>query len=219
MRALQRQHIVDVFVLVDDYLPKQIKPGARSVLSDSELLTILIWDGLTEPHKNLSSLYSWIGREYQDCFPRLPKYQNFVAHCHRLLPQLIWFLGSLLATDAPLRFADSTMLPVCQPIRADRHKVARGVAAFGKNWQGWHYGFKLHVAIDHNNRLAALVFTPASQHDNQVMERLVNDSTKVLVGDSHYGGSVMRRRLWRKYKTVVIAPPHHTQRKKVATDW
>lgn len=92
MRALQRQHIVDVFVLVDGSLPKQRKPGPDSVLSDSELLTILIWDGLCEPHKNLSSMYAWIEREYGDCFPRLPRYQNFVAHCHRLLPVLVWFL-------------------------------------------------------------------------------------------------------------------------------
>lgn len=219
MRALQKQHIVDVFVLVDDSLPKQTKPGARSILSDGELLTILIWDGLCEPHKNLSSIYTWIEREYGDYFPRLPRYQNFVAHCHRLLPKLAWFLQSLLVGNAPLRFADSTMLPVCKLVRANRHKVAQGVAAFGKNWQGWHYGFKLHAAIDQRNRLAALVFTPASEHDNQVMERLVNDQTRILVGDSHYGGSVMRRRLWRKHKTIVIAPPHHTQRKKVATDW
>lgn len=76
-------------------LQRQIKPGAKSVLSDSELLTILIWDGLTEPHKYLSSAYAWIEREYRDYFPKLPKYQNFVAHCHRLLPQLMWFLGVL----------------------------------------------------------------------------------------------------------------------------
>lgn len=219
MRALQRQHIVDLFVLVDDSLPKQVKPGAKSVLTDSELLTILVWDGITEPRKNLSSIYAWIEREYSDYFPRLPAYQNFVAHCHRLLPQLVWFLQSLLAVDAPLRFADSTMLPVCRPIRADRHKVAAGIAQFGKNWQGWHYGFKLHAAIDHRNRLAALVFTPANEHDNQAMERLVNDQTRVLVGDSHYGGSVMRKRLWKQHKTVVIAPPHHTQRKKIAAKW
>jgi hypothetical protein len=219
MRALQKQHIVDVFVLVDDSLPKRVKPGTKSVLSDSELLTILIWDGLTEPHKNLSAMYGWIEREYGDYFPRLPKYQNFVAHVHRVLPEMVWFLGSLLVSNAPLRFADSTMLPVCKPIRADRHKVAKGVAQFGKNWQGWHYGFKLHAANDHMNRLAALVFTPANEHDNQLMERLVNDQTRVLVGDSHYGGSVMRRRLWKKHKTIVIAPPHHTQKKKMATDW
>jgi hypothetical protein len=219
MRALQKHHIVDVFVWVDDCLPTEVKPGVKSVLRDSELLTILIWDGLNEPHKNLSSVYSWIEREYYDYFPRLPKYQNFVAHCHRLLPKLVWLLQSLLVSGAPLRFADSTMLPVSKLIRANSHKVAKGFAQYGKNWQGWHYGFKLHAAIDHMNRLAAVVFMPANEHDNQVMEQLVNDQTSILVGDSHYGGSVMRRRLWKRYKTIVIAPPHHTQKKKMATDW
>lgn len=219
MRALQKHHIVDVYVWVDDYLPKEVKPGVKSVLRDSELLTILIWDGLNEPHKNLSSVYSWIEREYADYFPRLPKYQNFVAHCHRLLPKLVWLLQSLLVSDAPLRFADSTMLPVCKFIRASSHKVAQGFAQFGKNWQGWHYGFKLHASINHTNRLAALVFTPANEHDNQVMERLVNSSTRILVGDSHYGGSVMRKRLWKRYKTIVIAPPHYTQKKTMSADW
>ena len=136
MRGIQKQHIVDIFVWVDDNLPKQANNrlgGRPSSLTDSELLTIIIWDGLTEPHKNLSSLYTWVGREYQDCFPRLPAYQNFVAHVHRLLPRMVWLLQSLLESGAPLRFADSTMLPVCRPIRADRHRVAKGVAQFGKN--------------------------------------------------------------------------------------
>lgn len=219
MRALQKHHIVDIYVFVDDLLPTVSRPqgGRPSVLRDSELLTILIWDGLNEPHKNLSAVYSWIQRDYADCFPRLPRYQNFVEHCHRLLPILAWLLQTLLATDAPVRFADSTMLPVCKPIRAERHKVAKGVAQFGKNWQGWHYGFKLHASIDHKNRLAALVFTPANEHDNQHMERLVNEHTRVLVGDSHYGGGVMRKRFWRKHKIFVIAPPHHTQKKKILT--
>lgn len=221
MRALQKHHIVDIYTFVDDLLPSEDRSrgGRLPVLRDSELLTILIWDGLNEPHKNLSAVYSWIEREYRDYFPKLPKYQNFVAHVHRLLPRMVWFLQSTLATNAPLRFADSTMLPVCRPIRAERHKVAKGIAQFGKNWQGWHYGFKLHAAIDHHNRLVALVFTPASEHDNQHMEQLVNDQTKILVGDSHYGGSVMRKRLWIKHRTIIIAPPHHTQKKKLATDW
>lgn len=222
MRELQKHNIVDIFVWVDDSPPKPVNNrlgGRPSILSDSELVTILIWDGITEPHKSLSSMYGWITREYSDCFPKLPSYQNFVVHIHRLLPQMVWLLQSLLVSDAPLRFADSTMLPVCRLIRANRHKVARGVAQFGRNWQGWHYGFKLHAAIDASNRLAALVLTPANEHDNQHMEQLVNSRTRVLVGDSHYGGSVMRKRLWRRYRTVVIAPPHHTQKKKLAASW
>jgi hypothetical protein len=221
MHQLQKHHIVDVYVFVDDVLPAVSRPlgGRPSVLRDSELLTILIWDGLTEPHKNLSGVYTWIQREYTDCFPNLPAYKNFVEQCHKLLPTMTWFLQSLLISGAPIRFADSTMLPVCKPIRADRHKVAKGAAAFGKNWQGWHYGFKLHAAIDHMNRLAALVFTPANQHDAQEIPKLINDHTRILVGDSHYGASPMKRRAWKDHKTIIIAPPHYSQKKKIATDW
>lgn len=219
MREIQKHHIVDLYVWVDDTLSEPPRAGRPSVLRNSELITIIIWDGLNEPHKNLSAIYTWIQRDYPDYFPRLPRYQNFVAHCHRLLPQLIRLLQGLLASDAPLRFADSTMLPVSKLIRADRHKVAKGIAAFGKNWQGWHYGFKLHAAIDHDNRLAAVVFTPANRHDAQEIERLVNDRTKILVGDSHYGASVMRRRIWKKHGTLIVAPPHFTQKKQLATSW
>lgn len=221
MHVLQKHNIVDVYVLVDDSLAADERPqgGRPSILRDSELLTILIWDGLNEPHKNLSAVHSWIKRDYGDYFPKLPSYQNFVEHCHRVLPKLIWFLQSLLVTNAPLRFADSTMLPVCRLIRAERHKVARGVAQFGKNWQGWHYGFKLHAAIGHKNRLTAIVFSPANIHDAQEIEKLVNDHTRILVGDSHYGASVMSRRIWKKHKTIIIAPPHYTQKKKVAANW
>lgn len=211
MRALQKQYIVDVFVWIDDTLPKQIKPGVKPVLSDSELLTILVWDGLTEPHKNLSSVYTWIKRDYADCFPRLPKYQNFVAHCHRLLPTVGWLLQATLSTASPLRFADSTMLPVCRDVRADRHKVAKGIAAWGKNHQGWWYGFKLHASIDHNSRLSAIYFTPANESDVLQLKHLVNPSTRVVVGDAGYTAKVTRRHIWRDFRCLVISPPRPKQ--------
>jgi hypothetical protein len=211
MRALQRQYIVDVFVWVDDRLPKQVKPGAKSVLSNSEVLTILIWDGLTEPHKNLSAVYSWIAREYPDYFPKLPKYQNFVAHVHRLLPTLGWLLRSTLSSAAPLRFVDSTMLPVCRDVRADRHKVAKGVAKWGKNHQGWWYGFKLHAAIDHQSRLSAVYFTPANESDVLQLKHLVNPNTRIIVGDAGYTAKVTRRHLWRGFRCLVISPPRPKQ--------
>lgn len=222
MREIQKQHIVDVYVWVDDTL-KAVVPGQKTgrppVLRDSELLTILIWDGLTEGHRPLKDLYNWIERDYQDYFPKLPKYQNFVAQVHRNLEQLIYLLQLTFQTTAPLRFADSTMLEVCKYIRYKSHKVAKGIADLGKNWQGWHYGFKLHASIDHLNRLCAVVFTPASTHDNQVEVRLANEYTKILVGDSHYGGSVQRRQLWKHFQCLVVAPPHYKQNKQVMASW
>lgn len=103
------------------------------------------------------------------------------------------------------------MLPVCRKVRANRHKVASGVAAFGKNHQGWHYGFKLHAAIDHRGRLAAVYFTPANESDVLQLKKLVNNTTKVVVGDAGYTASVTRRRLWRDYRCAVISPPRPKQ--------
>lgn len=215
MRALSRNNIVDVFVWVDDAVASLPKPlptrGRKPVLKDSELLTILLWDSLTEPHKTLRNLYDWIVREYEDCFPHLPRYQNFVAHSHRLLPVLGALLSLTLSTAAPLRFVDSTMLPVCRLVRANRHKVARGVAAFGRNWQGWHYGFKLHAAVDQSGRLAALYFTPANESDVLQLRKLVNNTTRVAVGDAGYTARVTRRHLWRDFGCFVLSPPRPKQ--------
>ncbi len=217
MRTLQKQHIVDVFVWVDDAvasLPqmKEIKNGGRpSVLRDSELLTILLWDGLTEPHHTLRGLYDWMARDYPDCFPMLPRYQNFVAHCHRLLPVLTRLLQTTLSSATSVRFVDSTMLPVCKLVRADRHKVARGVAAFGRNHQGWHYGFKLHASIDARGRLAAIYFTPANESDVLQLRKLVNNTTRVAVGDAGYTARITRRHLWRDFRCLVVSPPRPKQ--------
>ncbi len=87
----------------------------------------------------------------------MPAYANFVAGVHRALPVMIALLKSLLAERAPLRFADSTMIPVCRQVRSKSHKVAKGLAAWGKNHQDWFYGFKLHISIDHLNRICAAV--------------------------------------------------------------
>lgn len=126
-------------------------------------------------------------------------------------------LQFLLEKTSPIIFMDSTMIPVCKLKRADSHKVAKNVAHFGKNHQGWHYGFKLHVSISEKKTLTAIAFTPANMHDVQLMPALVNADTKIGIGDSHYGARVMGRILWEKYGTVFIAPPHFTQKRKVAT--
>ena len=219
MPALQRHHIVGLFVWVDDNLPRpspSSRGGRPPALKTSELLTILLWDGLNEPHKTLKYTYNWVTRDYHDCF-HLPSYKSFVLHAHRSLPALVWLLRSLLRYDAGLRFADSTMLPVCKNIRVGRHKVAKGVAAWGKNWQGWHYGFKLHAGIDGNNRLAGICFTPADVYDAQAIEPLARGATKIPVGDTRYGASRMRDKLWRKWGIVVIAPPRCKQKRQLLT--
>ena len=128
-------------------------------------------------------------------------------------------LSLLLKTKEPVRIVDSTMVEVCKIYRASRHKVAQRIAKFGKNHQGWHYGFKLHASVDLQGNLCGISLTPANAFDAHQLIHTLNHHTKVAVGDTTYGAKVMSRIIWEKYGTVVIAPPHPKQTKKLAAPW
>lgn len=221
MHSLQTHHITDVYCLIDDLLPVQPKPkgGRPLVLKSSEVVTILLWNTLTAKQRTLKDIYEWLRLSQRGNFPALPTYGAFVQQCHRVLPELLFVLESLLQRHQPLRLMDSTMLPVCKNIRAAEHKVCRNIADFGKNHQGWFYGFKLHASIDSQGRLCGLTFTPASHHDAQSMPKILNRHTKIAVGDTLYGARVMRERIFEHYGTIILAPPHPKQRRKLMTQW
>lgn len=224
MRATPLHHIVDIFVWVSEVVPDGAKPhgGRPNLLRDSELLALVIWNAVQEVYSpNLKHLYRWI-RNYHFGTGKevlhLPRYAGFVAQLHRVEPKMQQLLQTVLASAAELRFADSTMLEVCRLVRADRHRVARGVAAFGKNWQGWHYGWKLHLTCDEQRHLCAVWFTPANESDVLQLPGLVNTRTSVVVADAGYTAKVMRRRIWRDFHCLVISPPRPKQRWTMA-DW
>jgi len=125
----------------------------------------------------------------------------------------------LLSTEEPIKIGDSTMIEVCKLHRTDQHRVAKKVAAFGKNHQGWHYGFKLHVSITLRKELCSVVLTSADVYDGQVSQVIFNTRTRLGIGDSHYGARVMCEYLWERSKTFVLAPPHYKQRKKIMAPW
>lgn len=132
---------------------------------------------------------------------------------------MLFLLQQILCQEEPFRIADSTMLPVCKPKRAGRHKVAKNVAEFGRNHQGWHYGFKLHASTSFDGKLCQITFTPANVYDAQELPAITNRCTKLVVGDTHYGASVMKNKLWEEQGTFILAPPHPTQKKKIVAPW
>lgn len=218
MRVLHSHHILPLFVMVDDALTPPTKPkgGRPSVLRDSEVVTILTFNLLTCQQQTLRQVYDWVSQYHSRDFPMLPTYQNFVKHCHRLVPALADILNGLLASEAELRFMDSTMLEVCRLVRRRWHKVARGYAKTGYNHQGEHYGFKLHMSIDNDGRIAAYIFSDALTHDSRAIPYLVNSRTKIAVGDTGYR-SALHKKLNKLWGTVFVVPPHYKQKKQMAT--
>ena len=219
MLFLQSHHIVDLYSWVDDTLPKPVlqKTGRPVLVSNSEIVTILIWNTVTLKQNNFKDIFNAIHLYHRKDFPTLPKYSSFISHCHKVLPQF-FELTELLLQSSDIGIVDSTMIPVCKIQRADCHKVAKGKAQFGKNWQGWHYGFKLHTTITLDGCLSSLHFTGANEYDAQVLPHLINQQ-KLIVGDTLYGASVMKKYIWQEYGTVIISPPFPKQNKKIATPW
>jgi hypothetical protein len=137
MRVLHSHHILPLFVWVDDAVASAgqtvKKSGRPPVLRDSEVITILVFNLLVCQQQTIRQIYYWVQQYHQADFPSLPNYQNFLKHCHRVVPQLGYILDGLLESEAELRFMDSTMLEVCRLVRRQWHKVARGYARTGHN--------------------------------------------------------------------------------------
>jgi hypothetical protein len=93
------------------------------------------------------------------------------------------------------------------------------LAGWGKNWQGFWFGPKVHVAVDLEGRLSNVTFTPAYVYDGHVTPRLVQPETRVVVGDSHYGNKIAQERLWREHSVIVEAPEHYKQVTQIMAAW
>lgn len=220
MSLLHPHHIIELFCRIDDLLPRaRYTTGRPRRLIESEVVTILIWHTLTLKQHTLKDIHDALRLYHTDNFPRLPSYPTFVRTCHQALPGMFYALTMLLSYDKAVRIMDSTMLEVCKLHRAHRYKTARNMVAFGKNWQGWHYGFKLHASISLEGRLCGIALTNASVYDAQMEHLLLNEYTRLAVGDTLYGASVMRERMWRRYGTLIIAPPFPKQKRKIAALW
>ena len=188
MPFLQHHHIIELFCVIDDLVPKQPPHvGKPASLSESEIITVLVWNTVALRQKTLKDIHRTLLLYHQKDFPRLPAYSTFVAECHRALPRMFGVLCELLMSTEAVRIMDATMLEVCKLHRADDYKTARKYAAFGKNYQGWHFGFKLHASISRDGRLCALALTGANVYDAQMEHLLLNKHTKIAVGDTLYG--------------------------------
>lgn len=219
MLFLYPYHIVDLYCWVADQVPTQTTTGRPCILDDASMITILIWSTVTLRQKTFRDTYRVLELYHHTDFPKLPSYATFVRRAHQTLPRMVSLLGQILCTEERVRIMDSTMLPVCKNHRADDHKVAKDIAQFGKNWQGWHYGFKLHASISLEGTLCGLALTPANIYDAQVMVKLLNRHCDIAVGDTLYGAKVMGNIIRERYGTVIIAPPWPTQKLKVSTPW
>lgn len=153
--------------------------------------------------KTLKSLHNLLKEKYQDIFPKLPAYQNFVITMNKgslfLLQIILLVLQAGKIYLSKIKFIDSTPVPVCKVYRASKHKTMKLLASKKKSTTGWFYGLKLHLISDERYSLACFKFTTASVDDRIVLDdfmQKIKFSNSTLVADAGYLSKYYERKFW-----------------------
>ena len=162
-------------------LIKQKKRGPRCSLTQSEIMTILIYFHRSKIRTFKDYYLLYIKGFLTQAFPSAPSYNRFielVSTCAMLLYLFINYCR--LGAVTGIAFVDSTALPVCHNLRIYSNKVFRGLAARGKTSTGWFYGFKLHITINEHGEILGFDITPGNVDDRN--KRVMKNITKRLFG-------------------------------------
>ena len=191
--------IVEIFCDIDDFYKSHSKKTAnkflplapdkrqrKTELSISEMMTIMILFHLshyrTFKHFYLDCILGQLSRE----FPKAISYPRFVALMPRLLSSLTAYVLSRTGKHTGLYYLDSTKMVACHNRRIYRNKVFKGVAERGHCSVGFFYGFKLHLAINHQGEIVSFCITKGNVDDREVVEKLTQGLNGFAAGDKGY---------------------------------
>lgn len=104
------------------------------------------------------------------------------------LPMTIFIKKVLLRECTGISFANSTPLRICRNQCILMHKVFKGIAARGKCYMRWFFGFKLYLICDEKGELLNFMFTLTDVDDRKTLENknFISQIIGKLVGDKRY---------------------------------
>jgi hypothetical protein len=179
--------------------PKQHKPrGPKGSLSDSEIMTILVFFQASG-YRNFKLFYQGLlGRYFKRAFPKLPSYNRFIEIMNRVMFHLVLYAKLNAGKRTGIYYIDSSCLPVCHLKRSKRHKTFDAIAEYGRTSVGWFFGLKLHLVINEHGELIAFKITRGNTHDAKAGESLLETLNGMAFGDKGYIGKSLFERLLQK---------------------
>lgn len=135
--------------------------------------------------------------------------------CLRLL-FIIMRLGKKYAH--PIKYTDSTDIPVCLKKNADNHKTMTSLASFGRSAKGWFYGLKMTLTRDKEGRMLAVRFTKPSANDREIFCQINEDIYGIIVADAGYVSKKLERDMNIENIRWLLIKPYKTM-KKLMTKW
>jgi len=205
--------IVSRFFRTLKFNEREHPKGRKPTLANSEIVTCVI----LKQRQNIATKKSLYDIIEPPC-----SYNRFVVAINRvakyLAKMIMTIMGYLRKNAHPVKFTDSSELPVCLLKNAGNHRTMSGLSAFSKSSKGKFYGLKLHLTSDVEGRLLALHLTPGNT-DDRVIFRKMNEKLLGLFGaDAGYVSKKLERDFFIENERLVVIAPRINM-KKFASPW
>src|SRR5215831_2663330 len=214
----------ELYVVVDDWWrgahgAEPPRPGRPARLSASEVLTLAL----------LAQWPRWRSeRDFWRCarahlralFPALCSQAQFNRRVRALAPQLRALQAHLAAEvsdrRALYRVVGTSLVPALRRVRAGRHGLFAGQAAFG--WSAshtdWVYGFKLGLVVAPAGVVTAFGLAPGNCPERPVADALIAaDRFGTYLADKGIAGADWEARWRDAYGAAVVAAPERNHRR------
>lgn len=191
--------------LLDSGSSAQKRRVRQPEISDSEVMTILIWFHQVG-YRTFKTYYKdYVQKHLRAEFPTLPSYNRFIELSQRVLMPLGLFLTTRYDRCTGISFIDATTIDVCANQRINQHKVFKNLAARGKTSTGWFYGFKLHLTVNDCGGLLGVCFTAGNvdDRDRTVIHALTKHLQGKIVGDKGYISQALSEELRARGLTMI----------------
>lgn len=209
--------IVKTYCILDDSIKElgiesigSNKTGRRPVLSLSDIATISLIKS-RYGIKCWKQLYLLLQDMFSHHF-QLPAYQNFILSMNKGSYILLLVINQILSYNRtnshPVKFIDSTPVPVCSKLHISSHRVMYDYATISKSTTGWYYGLKLHSVMDYNNNPLYFAFTLANVDDRVPLESIfrlfpASSTPSIFVADKGYQ-SKEKEELAKRYNHILL---------------
>lgn len=210
--------VTAIYVFVDDFLKahRHATQWRRSnhgypAFTDAEVITLALLQGCVGS-ATLKHAHRYAQANLRRAFPLLPSYAQWLARLHALsgvVGQLLQATGDQAAAgEERFYLLDSKPIPVCKPIRHGRVRLLREEGAyFGKTSTGWFFGFKLHVLIQQQGAILAVILTPGNWSDEgEALALSLSVSGGVGLADLAYQGPELFLSLWEEAGLCLVTP-------------
>jgi hypothetical protein len=206
---MNQDELIELYCAIDDFWKVfkdewdkhlidcgKTKHGPESTLSIPEMLAIIILFHQSH-YRNFKHFYnSYVKFVLKHEFPKLISYGRFVSQMHKLFIPLFAFIQHNRGELTGISFIDSTKMQVCHNKRIKRNKVFSGLAARGKTFTGWFYGFKMHLIINEIGEILAFQLTSGNISDVSIVETMSQGIIGKMFGDKGYISSKLAEKLF-----------------------